>query len=209
MKSKNFLKLFTVMTAGVMVLALAACGKANGGNDTGNGEKTPGIGIHHAVIEVENYGSIELELDGDTAPITVDNFMKLAREGFYDGLTFHRVMDQFMIQGGDPKGNGTGGSTPIKGEFSHNGIENNISHKRGVISMARLSNNMDSASCQFFIMHADYTGLDGDYAAFGHVTKGIEVVDAIVANTAMYGDRNGTINDKSKQAVITTVKIVD
>ncbi len=202
---KNLLQTVAMVAAAIMMLALIACGKTNVDNSaTGDG-----IGIHHAVIEVEDYGKIELELDGDTAPITVENFMKLAREGFYDGLTFHRVMDQFMIQGGDPKGNGTGSSTPIKGEFSNNGVTNNISHKRGVISMARRSNDKNSASCQFFIMHVDYTGLDGDYAAFGHVTSGMEVVDAIVSNTAKYGDINGTIADKSKQAVIKTITIVD
>ncbi len=206
MKSKkNVLQTVAMFAAAIMMLALIACGK----NSTDDNAKAEGIGIHHAVIEVQDYGKIELELDGNTAPITVDNFMKLAKDGFYEGLTFHRVMDQFMIQGGDPKGNGTGGSTPIKGEFSQNGVPNNISHKRGVISMARLSNDKNSGSCQFFIMHADYPSLDGQYAAFGHVTSGMEVVDAIVANTAQYGDRNGVINDTSKRAVIKSVTIVD
>lgn len=117
-------------------------------------------------IQVKNYGTIKVELDGDTAPITVANFLKLAQNGFYDGLTFHRIIDGFMIQGGDPKGNGTGGSDEtIKGEFSGNGVENNISHVRGTISMAR-SQDMDSASSQFFIVQSDSTYLDGQYAGF-------------------------------------------
>ena len=130
-------------------------------------------GLHHVEIEVENYGVIKLELDADTAPITVTNFVNLAKEGFYNGLTFHRVAKGFVIQGGDPNGNGTGGSKKtIKGEFALNNVKNNISHTRGVISMAR-SQSYNSASSQFFIMHADYTGLDGSYAAFGHVTEGM------------------------------------
>ena len=112
-------------------------------------------GAHHAEIEVEGYGTIALELDADTAPVSVTNFVNLAKDGFYNGLTFHRIISGFMIQGGDPLGNGTGGSDKtIKGEFSDNGIENNISHVRGVISMAR-ANDPDSASSQFFIVHAD------------------------------------------------------
>ncbi len=124
-------------------------------------------GIDHAEIEVKDYGTIDVELDADTAPITVTNFVKLAQEGFYDGLTFHRIMDGFMIQGGDPNGDGTGGSEEnIKGEFSNNGVDNDISHTRGTISMARASD-PDSASSQFFIVQADSTFLDGDYAGFG------------------------------------------
>lgn len=116
-------------------------------------------------------------------PSPFTNFVNLAEEGFYDGLTFHRIISGFMIQGGDPKGNGTGSSdTTIKGEFSENGVENNISHVRGTISMAR-ANDPDSASSQFFIVHEDSTFLDGQYAAFGHVTDGMDVVDAICENT--------------------------
>ncbi|MBR6740013.1 MAG: peptidylprolyl isomerase [Clostridia bacterium] len=130
-------------------------------------------------IEMENGGVITLELSPEAAPITVANFEKLVGEGFYNGLTFHRVIAGFMIQGGDPLGNGMGGSDEkIKGEFAANGVANPISHKRGVISMAR-AQNPNSASSQFFIMHADGEFLDGQYAAFGHVTSGIEVVDAI------------------------------
>ena len=165
------------------------------------------IGIHHAEIEVKDYGTIKLELDGDTAPITVQNFMDLANKGFYDGLTFHRIMDRFMIQGGDPLGNGTGGSDKnIKGEFAMDGVDNNISHVKGVISMAR-AQDPDSASSQFFITVADSDFLDGQYAAFGHVTEGQEVADKIAADAKPLDD-NGTIAPED-QPVIESVKITD
>ena len=164
-------------------------------------------GTHHAEIEVKDYGTIEVELDADTAPITVTNFVKLAQEGFYDGLTFHRIMDGFMIQGGDPNGNGTGGSDEnIKGEFSSNGVENDISHTRGTISMARASD-PDSGSSQFFIVQSDSTFLDGDYAGFGHVTNGMDIVDQICKDSNPT-DNNGTI-PADEQPVIETVKITD
>jgi peptidyl-prolyl cis-trans isomerase B (cyclophilin B) len=164
-------------------------------------------GIHHAVIEVKDYGTIELELDADTAPITVTNFVKLAQENFYEGLTFHRIMDGFMIQGGDPNGNGTGGSDEtIKGEFSSNGVENDISHERGVISMARATD-PDSASSQFFIVQSDSTFLDGEYAAFGYVTSGMEIVDKICED-AQPTDNNGTI-PADEQPVIENITIID
>lgn len=132
-------------------------------------------------IEVKGFGTIMVELDKEAAPKTVENFEKLVSEGFYDGLTFHRVIKGFMIQGGDPLGNGTGDSkVKIPGEFKSNGWDNPISHKRGVISMAR-AQNPNSASCQFFIVHEDSEFLDGDYAAFGHVTEGMDVVDAIAS----------------------------
>ena len=131
------------------------------------------------VIEMENGGKIELELYPDAAPLTVKNFEKLVSEGFYDGLTFHRIIKGFMIQGGDPLGNGMGGSDEnIKGEFRANGVPNPIKHTRGVISMAR-AYDPNSASSQFFIMHADAPHLDGQYAAFGKVTSGMETVDEI------------------------------
>lgn len=164
-------------------------------------------GIHHAQIIVKDYGEIQVELDADTAPITVTNFVKLAQDGFYDGLTFHRIMDGFMVQGGDPLGNGRGGSDEeIKGEFSNNGVENDISHTRGVISMAR-SMDPDSASSQFFIVHKDSTFLDGDYAGFGHVTEGMDVVDKICED-AQPVDDNGTIVAE-EQPVIESITIVD
>ena len=141
-----------------------------------------------AVIEVKEFGTIEVELNPSVAPITVENFMKLANKGFYNGLTFHRVIKGFMIQGGCPKGNGTGGpGYCIKGEFYANGINNPLRHTRGVISMARAMD-PDSAGSQFFIMHQDAPHLDGQYAAFGKVTKGIEVVDAIASVKTNYYD---------------------
>ena len=159
----------------------------------------------NAEIVVKDYGTINLELDADTAPITVNNFVRLADEGFYDGLTFHRIIKGFMIQGGDPLANGTGGSdNTIKGEFEKNGIENNISHTRGTISMAR-SSDYDSASSQFFIVHEDSNYLDGNYAGFGHVTSGMEIVDKICENTKVE-DNNGTVQ-KDNQPVIETIKI--
>lgn len=131
------------------------------------------------IIEMNDGGIIKIELDETAAPITAANFKKLVQDGFYDGLTFHRIIPGFMIQGGDPLGNGTGGSKhTIKGEFQSNGIKNPIKHTRGVISMAR-AQDPDSASSQFFIMHADAPHLDGMYAAFGHVAEGMDVVDRI------------------------------
>lgn len=161
-----------------------------------------------ALIKVKDYGEIKVELDSNNAPITVKNFIKLSQDGFYNGLTFHRIIDGFMIQGGDPLKNGTGGSSEtIKGEFKNNGINNTISHKRGVISMAR-SNDNDSASSQFFIMHKDNTNLDGNYAAFGKVISGIEVVDKIEENVSKFGDKNGLIPD-DKQPVIEYIRIIE
>lgn len=163
-------------------------------------------GKHNVVITIKNYGDIKLELDADVAPITVTNFIDLVESKFYDGLTFHRIMEGFMIQGGDPDGNGTGGSDhDIKGEFSSNGVPNNISHVRGVISMAR-SSNPNSASSQFFIVHQDATYLDGNYAAFGKVLEGMDVVDRVAAD-AVPIDNNGTI-PADKQPVIERIVVV-
>lgn len=164
-------------------------------------------GKHHVEIEVQDYGTITVELDADAAPVTVTNFETLAGEGFYDGLTFHRIISGFMIQGGDPLGTGMGGSDEeIRGEFAANGVENPLSHTRGAISMAR-SQAMDSASSQFFIVHEDSTYLDGQYACFGYVTEGMEVVDAICADTQVE-DNNGTVA-KENQPVITSIKVID
>ena len=158
-------------------------------------------------ITMANGDVMKAELYPEIAPNTVNNFISLVQKGFYDGLIFHRVIAGFMIQGGDPKGNGTGGSdTTIKGEFSENGVENNISHVRGTISMAR-ANDPDSASSQFFIVHEDSTFLDGQYAAFGHVTDGMDVVDAICENTPVQ-DNNGTVK-AADQPVITSVTVID
>lgn len=160
---------------------------------------------HYAEIAIENYGTITVALDGNTAPETVENFVTLAKEGFYDGLTFHRIIEGFMMQGGDPKGDGTGGSEDtIIGEFSENGVENPLSHTRGAISMAR-SEDYDSASSQFFIVHKDSTSLDGQYAVFGYVTEGMDIVDEI-CESAEPTDDNGTI-PSDQQPIITSVSI--
>ena len=169
--------------------------------------KNNGGNMEKIEISVKKYGVIKLELDSKEAPITVENFVKLVKDGFYDGLTFHRIIDGFMIQGGDPNGNGTGGSEEkIKGEFKNNGVNNTIEHKRGVISMAR-SMDKDSARSQFFIVHQDSQFLDGDYAAFGYVIEGMEVVDKIVENSIVE-DGNGTVL-KANQPVIEYIKVID
>ena len=172
---KNIKKYLTAFLAICLLISLTACKSKN--NEYENDEKLNGT--HNAVITVKDYGDIKLELYGDIAPVTVANFVKLVKEGFYDGLTFHRAIEDFMIQGGDPEGNGTGHSDQsIYGEFTLNGFENNLSHTRGVISMAR-STDYNSASCQFFIVHGDSPHLDGQYAAFGKVTEGMEIIDKI------------------------------
>lgn len=203
-------RLFLLASLGVASLCLAGCGSGASGAASTSAASASAVpsssasscvtsasgeyasGTHHATIEVEGYGAIKLELDADVAPVTVANFAKLAGEGFYDGLTFHRIIEGFMVQGGDPNGNGTGGSDEkIVGEFSDNGHPNSISHVRGTISMAR-SQAYNSASSQFFIMQADTPSLDGQYAAFGHVTEGMDVVDAM-CEAARPTDNNGTI----------------
>ena len=174
--------------------------------DTSNSQYL--TGKHHAEIVIAEYGKLELELDADVAPITVTNFVNLAKKGFYNGLTFHRIMSGFMIQGGDPNGDGTGGSEEtIKGEFKSNGIENTMSHKRGVISMARTQNDPDSASSQFFIVQADSDFLDGDDAAFGKVTAGMDIVDKICQSVQPI-DNNGTV-PADQQPKITAIKVID
>lgn len=169
---------------------------------------TSGRDIAYAKIEFKNYGNVYLLLDRTTAPRTVDNFLKLASENFYDGLTMHRIIENFMIQGGDPKANGSGGSDDkLYGEFKQNGYsKNDLSHLYGVISMARGGDDMNSASSQFFICNADSTHLDGNYAAFGYVISGLQIVDKITKDTVKYANASsGTISDKSKQAVIVTI----
>lgn len=164
--------------------------------------------LHHCEIEIKDYGTITLELNATAAPITTENFLKLANEGFYDGLTFHRIMAGFMMQGGDPNGNGTGGSgQTIKGEFSANGVDNPLKHTRGAISMGRTSFDMDSASSQFFIVQQTSPHLDGQYACFGYVTDGMDIVDAI-CTSAQPIDNNGTI-PADEQPVIVTVRVID
>lgn len=196
--------MLVVTVAAVLVLAVVLAIALNGKTvQSAGGDNLPG-GTYQIEIDVRDYGVIQAELYADVAPITVNNFMNLVRSGFYDGLTFHRIISGFMIQGGDPLGNGTGGSeTKIKGEFSANGVENHLKHTRGVLSMAR-SMDKNSASSQFFIMHADAPHLDGSYAAFGKVTSGMEVVDAI-CEAVKTEDSNGTVA-KEKQPVINSIK---
>lgn len=215
-----------LLIAALCIFTMAGCGSDNAGGTSGESvEPTPQSqteimqgskiyegeellsGLHHVEIEVKDCGTIALELDADTAPQTVSNFIALAKSGFYDGLTFHRIINGFMIQGGDPEGTGMGGAPDtITGEFAANGIENPISHVRGVISMAR-SQMYNSASSQFFITHADSTFLDGQYAAFGTVTSGMEVVDQLAENTPVQDD-NGTVAAED-QPVITAVRVID
>lgn len=182
--------------------------------DEGGGEETDAVvlntdeplaGLHHVQLIIKDHGTLDIELDADAAPITVTNFIKLVQDNFYDGLTFHRIMDGFMMQGGDPLGNGTGGSSEtIKGEFADNGVQNDLSHTRGTISMAR-SSAPDSASSQFFIVQTDSTFLDGSYAAFGHVTEGMEIVDEICKAA---GTEDRTI-PADEQPVIEDIVVVD
>ena len=223
----------------VLILTLGGNGKNKGGQ-TENPDTIRTTGYTYVEMSVKGYGKIILKLDHSAAPYTVDNFVSLVNRGFYDGLTFHRIIKDFMIQGGDPKANGTGGNTDangneinIKGEFSSNGHNNPISHKRGVISMAR-SNDPDSASSQFFICNADASAsLDGQYAAFGWVIEGMDVVDAITDGAFpktdyydYYGNYetdpiyglpkhyvwqylgNGTLSNKADQPVIEYIKVL-
>lgn len=214
---KKFLSL--LLSAMLIVAGLTSCGTDStsgaeassntAGSKENSTEETKNMltGKHHVEITVKDKGVIAVELDADTAPITVTNFVELANSGFYNGLTFHRIIEGFMIQGGDPKGNGTGGSDKnIKGEFAANGIKNDISHERGVISMAR-SSAYNSASSQFFIMHKTSTHLDGQYAAFGHVTSGMDIVDDLAENTSV-SDSDGTVL-KANQPVIESIKVID
>lgn len=199
-------KVISVCMMICFMLTISACGTKETPKPTEQVSENLLKGKHHAVIDVKDYGTIELELDADTAPITVTNFVELAKDGFYDGLTFHRNIEDFMIQDGDPNGNGTGGSKhTIKGEFSANGVENNIKHERGVISMAR-SQDYNSASSQFFIMYEKASHLDGQYAAFGKVTKGLDVLDKLEKVKAI--DNNGLV-EASQQPVINSIKILD
>ena len=208
----------------IAVAAVAVVALIIGAVALGGGEKTPANttsptavptevptiipeASHWVEIEIAGHGTITAELYSNIAPITVENFVKLASEGFYDGLTFHRIIDGFMMQGGDPNGDGTGGSaTSIKGEFTSNGVYNPLLHERGVLSMAR-SYLPDSASSQFFIMHQASPWLDGEYAAFGRVLTGMEIVDAICANTPVT-DGNGTVL-AANQPVITAIRVID
>ena len=194
-----------ILAAAVLVVIAAVAAVLIWNNQKKKEEAS--AGDYTAEIAVKDYGTITVELDGGAAPETVKNFVSLAESGFYDGLTFHRIIDGFMIQGGDPNGDGTGGSEEtIPGEFSANGFDNPLSHTRGTISMAR-SQDYDSASSQFFIMQEDTPSLDGQYAAFGHVTSGMEVVDAICED-AVNGDANGVLPAED-QPVIESITITD
>lgn len=217
-RNKRLLPLVLLAALTVLVLLVVSSlptgdAPAVGGGASEAGQQTDpddpyATGVHHARIDVEGYGSIEVTLNASVAPITVSNFCHLAEDGFYDGLTFHRVVPGFMIQGGDPAGDGTGGSgSTIEGEFSDNGVENSIPHVRGTISMARASD-PDSASSQFFIMQETTPSLDGQYAAFGTVTSGMEVVDAICEKVPVADEQSGLVAPED-QPVITTVEVLD
>ena len=195
-----------MLITALSVASLTGCGHAKAEEEkqesaTQQEENTDLLsGKHEVELVIKDYGTIEMELDADKAPITVTNFVNLVEEGFYDGLTFHRIIEDFMMQGGDPNGDGTGGAEKtIKGEFSSNGVDNDLSHTRGAVSMAR-SSDPDSASSQFFIVHQDSQFLDGEYAVFGYVTDGMDVVDKI-CESAEPTDSNGTI-PKEQQPVI-------
>lgn len=201
MEKKNVIFIVSIMV--IIVLLLVINILVNNKKEK-NDMKDLLTGKHYVEMKVKDYGTIELELDSDVAPITVTNFINLVNSKFYDGLTFHRIIDGFMIQGGDPLGNGTGGSSKtIKGEFSENGVKNSISHVRGVISMAR-SSDYNSASSQFFIVQEDTTSLDGQYAAFGKVISGMDVVDKIAK--VKVEDDNGTVS-KENQPVIESIRV--
>lgn len=203
-------RLFATLAICLALIMLCACSltaepEQTGSADAAKPSDEKGVITHYATIDIDGYGVITAALYGNDAPESVANFVELAQNGFYDGLTFHRITAGFMMQGGDPEGNGTGGSgKTIKGEFSANGFENSLSHTRGAISMARAMD-MDSASSQFFIVHQDCPGLDGQYAVFGYVTEGIDVVDA-VCEAAKPIDNNGTI-PAEEQPLINSITI--
>ena len=205
-----------VLCATLILLSFAACSD-NGGANKVEGTPTQSAeansaadssikqnNVHHVELTIKGYGTVKIELYPDEAPITVENFISLAKSGFYDGIGFHRLDKDFVLQGGDPDGDGIGGSDKqIKGEFAANGVQNNISHKRGVISMAR-TGDPNSASSQFFICLEDSTFLDGNYAAFGYVTDGMNIIDAVRDNTP----ESGSI-PKDQQPIIETIKVID
>ena len=206
MKKNKILLLLCCFT---FLFILTACGNSkekdnsNDGNDIDKYEKKINVNM-----DIKNYGTIKLELYPDVAPKTVDNFVSLVKNGFYDGLTFHRIIDGFMIQGGDPEGNGYGGSDKtIKGEFNANGFDNSLKHERGVISMARGAYDYNSASSQFFIVQTTYPSLDGQYASFGKVISGMDIVDKICKDTKIEDD-NGTVL-KENQPVIEKIYVVE
>ena len=191
MKRRGLKFLALSISAALLVGTLAACGSKKDSASKSSGDN-----------------SFVITLYPDVAPITCENFEKLVKDGFYDGLKFHRVVEDFMAQGGDPKGDGTGGSTDtIKGEFSQNGVENTLSHTRGVVSMAR-SNDPDSASSQFFICYGDESFLDGQYAAFGKVTEGMDVADSFVKVERSMGS-DGAVSSPNTDIIMENVKMID
>lgn len=196
---KKWMKVFFVL---LTVVSLVGCSSSKTTEKT---KKTKTLkGNYQVEIKIKDYGTIYAEIDADTAPITVTNFVNLCKNHFYDGLTFHRIIKDFMIQGGDPNGDGTGGSKKtIKGEFSDNGVENPLKHTRGALSMARSQDN-DSASSQFFIVQKTASHLDGQYAVFGYVYEGMDIVDKI-CDDVQVEDNNGTVA-KENQPVIESIR---
>ena len=196
---KKWMKVFFVL---LIVVSLVGCSSSKTTEKT---KKTKTLkGNYQVEIKIKDYGTIYAEIDADTAPITVTNFVNLCKNHFYDGLTFHRIIKDFMIQGGDPNGDGTGGSEDtIKGEFTDNGVENPLKHTRGALSMARSQDN-DSASSQFFIVQKTASHLDGQYAVFGYVYEGMDIVDKI-CDDVQVEDNNGTVA-KENQPVIESIR---
>ena len=202
MKKSN--KLIIMLLCLTFLFTLTACGEKEEKKSNNDGVYAR---VEKVNIEIKDYGTISLDLYPSVAPLTVKNFIDLVNSGFYDGLTFHRIIDGFMIQGGDPLGTGFGGSeNTIKGEFSANGFNNPLKHERGVISMARGAYDYDSASSQFFIVQTTYPSLDGQYASFGKVTSGMDIVDKICKDTPVEDD-NGTVL-KENQPVISKIYVV-
>ena len=199
-------RIICLILASVMLLALVSCNSAEKNTSDKSGSAASSGENPKIAVTVKDFGTMTFELYPDIAPITVENFLKYVDDGFYNGLTFHRIYSGFMIQGGDPKGDGTGNGKfgNIKGEFSSNGVNNTISHERGVISMARSQAN-DSASCQFFICHADSEFLDGNYAAFGKITEGLDVLDAIASTEVtanIYGEVSTPVNPPVIESIV-------
>lgn len=194
-------KIALILLALIMCTSLAYCKDKD--NSGAEGETVM------IEMKIKDHGTVKLELYPDVAPITVANFVKLASDGFYDGLTFHRIYPGFMIQGGDPDGTGAGGSGEnIKGEFKANGVDNTLSHTRGVISMAR-SQSYDSASSQFFIMHEDSTFLDGQYAAFGKVVEGMDVIDSVASVECSYSMMDRANTTPIEPPVMEYVRVIE
>ena len=199
---------YLIILSLLSVALLAGCGNNKNKNNPNYNSKNYLSGTHYALMEIKDFGKVYMELYADIAPATVTNFVNLVNEGFYNGLTFHRIIEGFMMQGGDPKGDGTGGSTyTVPGEFYFNGFETNtISHLRGALSMARGDSDNDSASSQFFIMHQDYNDLDGYYAAFGRVISGLNVIDDVCSSVKAEDD-NGTVLSENQPVILSITMI--